>query len=90
MFESNGQTEEFSSELAQLMKDGHDIHERIRSVDPAYDGLTKSYVEAGIDERVKKWVERARNLGRKFGAETVTITANIPWGLSIGIGFKLK
>ena len=89
MLESNGETAEFSAELAQLMKDGHDIHKSIRSVDPAYDGLTKSYSEAGIDERIKKWVERARTLGKKFEAETVTITANIPWGLSVGIGFKL-
>ena len=40
------------------------------------------------EEQLKSWVERARALAGDVGAESVSITAGFPWGLSVTVTLK--
>ena len=69
----------FAQGLAELMTEGREIHV----------GLDSSYPGAGLEDKVKKWIERARKLAEDVRAESFSITGGFPAGLSVTVTLKL-
>lgn len=70
---SESQTATIARYLADLTEEAHAIGE-IKTRWP--------------EEPLKHWVERARALASDVGAESVSITAGFPWGLSVSVTLK--
>lgn len=77
-----------AQELASLLGDGQVIYQQYQGPARTPTGLT-GWGTAGLEEKVKEWIQRAMKLAEDVKATSVSITAGIPLGRSVTVGFTL-
>lgn len=70
--------------LADLLKEAESIYRGLPGTLGGQMGFT-----GGLAEQIQKWITRAKKLGSEVKATDVSITAGIPFGLSVTVGFTL-
>jgi hypothetical protein len=52
-------------------------------------GLAQAYgPTADVQKRLEEWLEKLQNLVKRFKPKSYTISANIPWGVSVAFTWE--
>ncbi len=75
------QVDEFSRELAALNELGQEIAKVSQEIArPSVD-----FARAGLEEKLREYLERARKLAEKFGPESFSVSVGFPLGVQVSL-----
>ncbi len=77
---------EFELEFAKLVAEGQSL---TMGGYAAQQGAVIGALTAGMEERIKNWIIKARGLAQRSGADSFSITGGVPFGLSVTISFRV-